>query len=530
MLRTFAALGAVLLASGCGHVATPTRAIRVGSIRQPATLDPMRGGQYMDNFVAEALFSGLTVIDDRARVAPDLAQAVPTRANGGVSADGRTLTYKLRPHLVWSDGVPLTARDVVFTYRLLTTPATNFPSLSSYDVVSAVEAPDDRTVRVRLREPDPDAVSEIFVNGQNGAIVPEHVLRGVTDLQHAAFDSAPIGSGPYLLDRWDRGTGVVMRANPRYFRGAPKTPRLDLLFIADANTLGLQVRTGAIDFAQIPPALVPQFRDVPHVRLLSAPSSTLAELEFNVHAAPFDDARVRRALGLAIDRARLARTVFHGDADVASGLLPPQSPFARADGPAEPPNPHAAAALLDAAGWRLDRGGVRHRAGMPLRFTLLLPSGNPTYLTLAVQLQSTWRALGVAANVLPEETSMLRAPDGPLARGRFQAVVSPFGFVVSADRSTFVTKGAEPPNGYNYSRYVDPAIDRASDAARATGDVVTRERLYAIIEAKLRDAAPIVPIVWVRYGYAIRDDLRGVRPEPVNSDFWNVYDWSLAPR
>ncbi len=517
------------LARPAPGTAAEAPAIRIGSIRQPATIDPMRGGQYVENYIDEAIFDGLTVIDDRGRVAPDLAQAVPTQRNGGISRDGRTLTYRLRPNLRWSDGAPLTARDVVFTFGLLRAPATNFPSRSTYDIVDRVDAPDPRTVRVRLHAPDADAVAEIFVNGQNGSIVPEHLLRGVRDLIHDPFDTHPIGSGPYVLDRWDRGTAISLRANARYFRGAPKTSALTMTFFGDANTLGLELRTGAIDFAQIPPALVPQFVSAPGLALRSAPSATLAEIQFNVRAAPVDDVRVRRALGLAIDRARIAATVFHGQADVANGLLPPASAFARANGAAATgADPRAAAALLDAAGWRAGPGGMRSRGGAPLQFTLLVPSANPTYLGLAVQLQAAWRALGADVSVNAQLNDVLRAPDGPLARGRFQAVVSPFGFPVTPDRTQFVTSNAFPPYGYDYMRYSDATVDRDSAAARVATDTGTRERLLASVESRIRADAPIVPIVWTRYAYALRDGLRGVRPEPVNSDLWNAYEWTLA--
>ncbi len=499
--------------------------IRVGSIRQPATIDPMRGGQYMENYLDEALFSGLTVIGDRGEVTPDLAEVVPTRRNGGISRDGLTITYRLRPHLVWSDGVPLTSRDVAFTFALLRANATNFPSRATYDIVERIETPDARTVRVRLRAPDEDAVAEIFVNGQNGSIVPEHVLRGVTDLVRSDFDTHPTGSGPYVLDRWDRGTGIAMRANPHYFRGVAKTPKLFLAFVPDGNTLGLQVRTGALDFAPLPPSLAPEFANLPGVRLLSATSTTLAELEFNVKAPPLDDARVRRALGLAIDRARIAGTIFHGQADVANGLLPPSSAFARADAPPHPADPRAAGALLDAAGWRAGSDGMRRRGVTPLAFSLLVPAGNPTYSNVAVQLQATWHAIGADVSVRTQQSDQMRAPDGTLAQGKFDAVVSPFGFVVTPDRTNFITTAAEPPYGYNYSRYSNPSVDRDTARARAERDPAKRERLFAAIEARVRADAPIVPIVWTRYAYALRDGIDGVRPEPVNSDLWNVYDW-----
>src|SRR5580692_4622988 len=126
-------LAALMLAACAPVVAThsggrQTQTLHVALPGQPNTLNPLLGPQFYENYVYEAIFSGLTVIDSRGNVIPDLAIAVPTIANGGISHDGRTLIYRLRPNLKWQDGVPLTADDVAFTYGLMRDPKTGFPS------------------------------------------------------------------------------------------------------------------------------------------------------------------------------------------------------------------------------------------------------------------------------------------------------------------------------------------------------------------------------------------------------------------
>ena len=139
------------MAGARGTVAADERILHVGLVQQPNSLDPLHAVQFYENYLAEAIFSALTVIDDRGNVSPDLALRVPTRANGDISADGKTIVYHLRPGVRWQDGVPLTARDVAFTFGLMRDPKTNFPEASVYSIVDRVDTPNDLTVVLHLR-------------------------------------------------------------------------------------------------------------------------------------------------------------------------------------------------------------------------------------------------------------------------------------------------------------------------------------------------------------------------------------------
>ena len=227
------------------------RTLHVGLVQQPNSLDPLHATQFYENYIAEATFSALVVIDDKGDTVPDLAEAVPTRANGWIGADGKTLTYHLRPNLRWQDGVPLTSADVRYTLARMRDPATNFPSLSQYANVDRIETPDPRTVVITLRTPWADATALLFVDGETGSIVPEHILAHVADLTKSSFESAPIGSGPYAVDRWDRGSKIVLRANATYFRGKPAIDRIEIEFVPDQTVLGIRLRTHEIDFTPL---------------------------------------------------------------------------------------------------------------------------------------------------------------------------------------------------------------------------------------------------------------------------------------
>ena len=519
-----------------GRAAPPSlaaeRPLRVGLVQQPNSLDPLHGIQFYENYLAEAIFSALTVIDDRGNVAPDLAERVPTRANGDISADGKTIVYHLRRGVRWQDGVALTSHDVAFTFEAMRDAKTNFPETSIYAIVERIDTPNDLTVVLHLRSAWADATSQLFVGGQDGSIVPEHILRGADEQTAKRFESAPVGSGPFAVERWDRGSDIVLRANATYFRGKPAIDRIDVQFVPDQNTIALRIQTGELDFSpQLPQTAAAQLHPSSALRLVSAPTYDSIQLGFNTRTPPFDDARVRRALALAVDRGRLASAVWHGFAVPGDDLVPPQSaahvtdPRARANG-----DPAAAARLLDAAGWKRDPDGMRRKNGTPLSFALTIQSGYAVLSGAAVQVQSTWRALGVDASLRAVPSNvLLAAATGLLPKGDFNAFLVPNGYATSPDRSDILTTSGLPPHGRNYMRYVDREVDTLTATARRTLDDRSRNAIYAKISERVRADAPVTDLIWQKQFYAFTTKLTGVRPETVNSDFWNVYDWRLAP-
>ncbi len=203
--------------AGALHPWTKPDAVRIGFYEEPDTLDPVIGQMSFSSDVYQLIFDGLIRFDDRGHPIPDLAREVPSLANGGISKDGRTLTYHIALGARWHDGVPVTSHDVAFTWRQIMNPANATPTRVGYDRIERIETPDDRTVIVRLKSPYPPALY-LFKDLNQGAIVPEHLLRGNVSLDKVAFNRAPIGSGPYITTaarRSPRASRVVLRDGSR---------------------------------------------------------------------------------------------------------------------------------------------------------------------------------------------------------------------------------------------------------------------------------------------------------------------------
>jgi peptide/nickel transport system substrate-binding protein len=506
--------------------ANSSRPLRIGMPLQPNTLNPVISSQYAENYIEEAVFSGLAVLDDRGDLQPDLAVAVPTKENHGISPDGKTLTYHLRRGVKWQDGAPFTSRDVAFTFEKMRDPHVPFALGTWYEIVERIEAPDPYTVVIRLKQPSADATSELFVNGEFGMILPEHLLRNVTDFRSAPFSAAPIGTGPYIVDHWERGYSLDLRANPAYFRGAPHIDRIHIVFLGDQNTLALQKRTGELDFVQnLPISQLPAFANAPMTTRV-VPSYILDYVIANLRVAPLDDARVRRALSAAIDRGVLARKAYHGAAVLADGFVAPWTKFhSSAPTNAVSPNLGEARKLLDEAGWHPGPDGIRRKNGIPLEFSLTTIAGQIVLLNEAVEIQAAWRAIGANVAVRSVQSNLLFGPDGILAHGGFALALVIYGELPWPDITDNVASAAQPPRGSNFSRFADGDVDRWLHESGVTSDVSSRRAVVAKIESRLRDQAPEMPVLWERYFYAWSSDLLGVRPETANSDFWNVYDW-----
>jgi peptide/nickel transport system substrate-binding protein len=540
-LRDWGPLATILLAFAfvsCSRVsesATATHSsgtipgvVRVSRPDSPNTLNPLLGGLYIENYIQEAIFDGLVKLDSNGAILPDLAQAVPSLSNGGLSRDGKTITYRLRHGVVWHDGTPFTSADVVFTYKEMIDPKVPFPAASTYSDVASVSAPDQYTVVIRLKKPLAMALGQLFCDGESGQIVPKHLLDHSANMVTDPFGSHPIGTGPLQFSRWEHGTVIVLVPNPHYFLGVPQLREVDIFTIPDANTALTMARSREIDIAQLTtPSQATTLRGVPGINVIAAPAYSLTYVEFNVRHPPFDDRSVREALALAIDRPAIAQRAYAGFALAADSLIPPYSWGYAKDNGAPPYDPAAARKLLDADGFLVGPDGVRAKNGVRLEAAILVDAASASGLSGAQQVQAYWRAVGVDAAVKPMPLNVIRGPGGPAERGTFSVFYATIGFDVDPSRDTILSNESFPPNGNDLARYSTPEVERLIELGASTYDRAQRAAYYARLQRRVNYDMPDIPIAWPRFIYAVNTDLHGFAPETVNSDFWNVYDWRI---
>jgi peptide/nickel transport system substrate-binding protein len=509
----------------------PVDTLRVAITEEPGTLDPIVGTLAVESDMYALLFSGLTRYDDRGNQIPDLAERVPTRANGGISADGKTITYHLVRNARWHDGVPVTSDDVKFTFDALMNPKNNVVNREPYDEMARVETPDPYTVRIVLKRPWAPAIDG-FSNRVDGSIVPAHLLRKLADVNHADFNTMAIGSGPYKLVAWHHGSDMVFAADPAYFRGTPKIPHIIVRFLQNDNTMLISLRTHDVDVGDtLNISTFANLRDAPGLVPVSNAKSFWEHLTFNTAHPPLDDRRVRLALCYGLDVHEIFTNVFHGLGALAPGSINPRTSWYDQHVGYYPFDPKRAATLLEAAGWKMGSDGIRVRDGQRLALTFISTAANLTRAQTMVILQQRWKAIGVdvAVKTFPAATMFaLAANGGPLYGGKFDVALSALiQQTPDPNQLNVNTDDAIPPNGNNTSFYHNAELTHLENAAAQTFDVAARKRMYDRIQEIVEREVPYYTLNWLPVNDVHVPGLEGVRPTIVNSTFWNIASWQF---
>lgn len=515
------AIALLLALSACAQ-SPPERVLRVAIPTEPKTLNPLLASNTGEGFVWRLMFEPLVAADSHGRPVPMLVSQVPTRENGGISGNGLTITYHLRPRARWTDGTRVTAEDVRFTWRAIMNSANNIPSRHGYDDVASIDTPNPQTVVVHLRHPFAPFVDTFFSESdQPFPPLPAHVLARYRDLNQIPFNNAPtVSDGPFRFVRWQHGDRVVLAANTAFFLGKPKLDGIDIAIVPDENTAVNQLRTGAVDYFALPSITTySQLRSIPNVTTIFAPVNGYESMGFNMRRAPMNDIRFRRAVAYAIDKERLVRDLTFGQAHVATADLPD---WMWANNPSLRPlpyDPQKARALLVAAQIRTPR---------PL--VLVTDSGNVTHAREAVLVQSMLHAVGIEIQIKTFPAASLYAPRGAggiLNTGAFDLAFLPWVGGIDPDNSSEFSCSSQAPNGWNIAAYCSPQMDALQTAALTRYDTPARAAAYHRIEALLARDTPDVFFWWLRMPEAIRSRFHGFAPSPT-SQSWNAWEWSLA--
>jgi len=521
---------ALVLLTSCAKAGTGAGVapgvVRFDLAADPSTLDPLfmhPDASSAEAQVARLSFEPFVDLDAKGRPEPVLLAVIPSRENGGLSADGRTIVYHLRRGVRWSDGVPVTSRDVLFTLHAILDPRNPVRSLEGYDLIDRATAPDAHTVVLHLRRAWAPAVLTYFSYGISPQVVlPAHVLQAETPLARAPFGAAPtVGDGPYTFVSWARGESIEYRANPRYWRGAPGARRIDVRIATDPSTNLLLLQSGALDWNLIAPSQRPLAVRDPHVKLISTPTAVVAALAFDTAHPPLNDVRVRRAIAESIDRASISAKITLGVYPVTD-MLQPQFSWAYDPSIHQPGyDPRAADALFDAAGWHRGAGGMRARNGVPLRLTYAQFPESLTGVRVAETVQAELRARGVDVAIENISNAALFLPvSGILATGRFDLAYVPFTMGADPDDSgVLACHGAQ-----NYMRWCDPQVDALEAQALSSVSQKKRRVLYRRIARRVADQVPLLYLFNARYLYAYRDRLHGFAPNAFLPT-WNAYAW-----
>jgi peptide/nickel transport system substrate-binding protein len=477
--------------------------------------------------IGDLVYNKLLGATKNGDLTPEVAAVVPTQANRGISADGKTITYHLRHDVKWADGQPLTARDVIFTHQADINPKNSVIETYGDNYVASIEALDPYTVRVRLK-----SKFVPFVDYFDRPLLPAHLLDKYQSLDKVDYNVHPVGSGPYKVAEWIRGDRITFVRSASYWGSPAQLPKITLRTIPDENTLALQLRSHDVDAAPVvDPNRAQILRSDPSMRFTKTFIPLFGLIIFNASDRRLADVRVRRALALALDRRDIVRRATHGFED---GDHPMRALFGWAFDPSMEPlpfDPDAARRLLDAAGWRPGPDGIRVRGSERLEFVLATQAAHPFLTSEALQMAQQARAVGIQLDIktYSDQLFLLLTPQGVLWGGKFDIALTEFVGSGDPDPDWLIgCDAAGKPNPYNFSHMCIPGVAPVLKDAASTFDRARRKHDYKVVAGSLNEWLPILLLSQSALLGASPQRLHNFDPSPFAGDFWNVSSWWLS--
>lgn len=535
-LRTMGrAAGVAALAAGPLGVAAACAPSAVGAPTAP--MSPRIGGHLTEGFttdishltpylaadtvsvmVAGLLFESLLSSRANGDLIPQLAVEVPRP-----SADGQTYTFKLRQNLKWSDGTPLTAEDVLFTYSLHWDPryrAVNSPRRQEFEThVQSMAAPDPETFVITTIGSYAPFLTNFGGPGFAMGIVPKHVLGSVDPKQINTHDfnrNPTVVNGLFNLVRWETGLQIVLARNPSYWAGRSNLDQYIYKVVPDQVTLATQLKTGELDMGQIAESLVGDLTAHPEMLSVSQfdiPGTDVYAYQLDPSKTGskfFSDRAVRQALLYALDRQQMVDALYFKHATVATGPMPPAESWAynRDARPSYPFDPPRAERMLDAAGWRRGASGVREKDGVAMAFEVLTAAGNSVREGVVQVMQQRWAEIGVKCT--PRLIQLPQLITEITNRRSFDMFMIGLTFGQDPDQSSLWHSRNTAPGGFNGFMYRSEAVDKLLDDAVATMDQERRRRLYYELQDAIDKDVPAPTLAFRKGLWGINNRVRGV--------------------
>jgi peptide/nickel transport system substrate-binding protein len=526
----------------------------------PSILNPYLSGGTKDIESASMIIEPLGRYDQDGNMVPYLAESIPTVENGGVSEDLTTITWKLKPGLLWSDGTPVTSADVVFTAEYCMHPEGGCAQGAKFDGVASVEAIDDLTVKVTFTGPKPVPYGP-FMGGQSPIIQAAQFANCLGAAAPTCTDAnfMPIGTGPFRVTDFKPNDVISMEANPNY-RDPAKPAFATVTFKGggDAAAAGRAVlETGEFDYAwnlQLAPDVLQGMVAAGKGEALSAFGTLVERIEVNMtnpspslpegerstlaHPHPFlTDPAVRAALSKAIDRELLVEVGYGQAGRPTCNLVPNPALFASDNTDCLTQDIEGAKALLEGAGWVDSNGdGVREKDGVELRM-LYQTSTNAVRQDFQALIKQWWEEIGFAVELKNVDASVFFGgdPGSPDTFQKFYADVEMYANNFDGtDPQAYLAAyrcGNEPnpANGWqgeNINRFCDPAYDALLDELARTAVLEERGRIAKALNDKLtKETNTIIPLVDRGRVSARSNTLGGVVLNTWDSELWNVADW-----
>lgn len=468
------------------------------SLGDIVTLNPLFAQDTASGDLQQLLFARLYDLSAEGKLAVtenSLAAELPRVEDGG-----RKYTIRLKETPRWSDGKPVTADDVVFTFRMMANPEVGSPLLPYFDKVKEIEAVDPRTVRITMKE----IYAPFELTTLNMPVVPRHVFEGVAprELRNHPYGkdlTRTVTNGPYRWAEWQQNQYHVLTRDANFWGKKPHVDKVVYKVYADAQTMVQGLLSGDADMATgIPVPLLGAVQAKDGLTVIEQPGPHYDYLGFNFNGenfpggkSPFAGVKTRQAIAYAINRKGMVDSILQGHGSVINGpFLSSSWAYTPGSDVDYPYDPEKAKQLLAEDGWKPGPDGVLRKDGQRFAFTLQYNAGNTRREQMAAVVQQNLKDVGIEVKIEPVEWSAWLEKN--IAPGKFQAVLLSWQVTPDPDAEPIFSSRYFPPSGQNVGWYKNERADQLWVEGYRTTDPAKRKQVYAALARELSTDLPYV--------------------------------------
>jgi len=496
--------------------------------------------------------------DDQNNLIAYAATEVPSAENGGVSADGLTITYHLKPCIFWSDGEPITSKDFAYTYSAMMDPANAPISRSGWDKIASFETPDDQTVVITFSTlyPSWPTLFNLGPNNTGGGLLPAHVFEGQTGLETNPQIHQPTwAGGPFAIKEWVAGDHMTLVRNPNYFGNAAKLDYINIKFVPDPEAGLAALQAGDVQLmVNLAESDIETVKGLESQGILLRVDATpdFEHLFFNLGTVagvdgkgisdvdgfcPFKDVRVRKAIALGTDRLGFIQNYLKETESAFIASLWPNSYWYNTNLTPYPYDPEQANALLDEAGYPVGSDGIRAGTcdGQEVKFSLGIETTTAQRRVddvLTIQSELKQIGIDIIPNHLPAGTFFGSYTEGAdMPKGLYDMAIYTTGYYPDPDASSSWrcadVPNASNPSGGNTYHICDPEVDAMFEEALTSADPATRKAVYDKIQQYMYDNVLMIPLYARANIFAYSENLVFPPSSGYANAFWSAEDFDI---
>lgn len=481
-----------------------------GSEFEDEKLNPILTTGYTTNLI----FRGLMKFDQNNKPKCDIAKSYSK------SKDGLTYEFKLRKDVKFHDGSEVKAEDVVFTVNSIKNKKVNSELRPEFEEIKSIKSIGDYEVKIKLDKPFPALLDKMTVG-----IIPKHALEG-KDINNAKFNQKPIGTGPYKVEEWKKGSSLSLSKFKDYYDKDKlgNIDRIVIKFIPDYNVRAMQLKTGEIDVAYLEPSQVKKFDKSDNVKVYKLDTADYRCFMYNMRKDIWKDLNVRKAFNYAVDRKAMVKGILLGYGKVAYSPIQ-FNEFNNEKVEKYTYDLEKANKLLDDAGFKKGSDGIRKKDGKEFSFTLTAPKTDEVRVKIASYLASQFKKLGVNVKVEALDWNAIEID-------KCDAFVLGWGSPYDADDHTYkLFHSSQIEGGNNFGAYSNAKVDELLEKARTTENKSERKNLYNEFQKELVSDPPFNFNVYLKALYGVNKRVTGIKEKILGHHgmgfLWNVEEWNI---